>query len=194
MFKPSFESTKWVMDEKGYAFFENGDYNVNIIGVRKNTIVTNTFDDVLLMVYKVNGKFVVHYFPFTTDPGRGPMKAPPAKGRAVLKPGQYRGAYKLGLHRGKEEALVQVKPVTVFRDRNGDMTMDYNNPDTGLFGINIHWSSKTGTSKLVDNWSEGCQVGTGVEERNAFLSILRESKARYGNSFTYTLLEERDWE
>lgn len=193
MFKPSFNSLKWVMDEKKYAFFEDGDYNVNIIGIRKNTIVTNIFDDVVILVYKKNGEFVMDHFPFTTDPGRGPMQAPPAKGRAVLKPGQYRGAYRLGLHRGKEEALVQVKPVTVFRDRNGDMKMDYENPDTGLFGINIHWSSKTRTSKQVDNWSEGCQVGTGVEERNAFLAVLRESAARYGNSFTYTLLEERDW-
>lgn len=193
MFKPSFNSLKWVMDEKGYAFFENGDYNVNIIGVRKNTVVTNIFDDVVILVYKVNDKFVMHYYPFTTDPGRGPMQQPPVKGRAVLKPGQYRGAYQLGLHKGKEEALVQVKPVTVFRDRNGDMTMDYDNPDTGLFGINIHWSSKTRTSTQVDNWSEGCQVGTGVDERNAFLSIIKEAKVRYGNSFTYTLLEERDW-
>ena len=193
MFRPSVESIRSVMQSKGYAFFEDGDYNVNIIGIRKNEEVSNLFDDVVVLVYKVDGVETVQYFPFTTDPGRGPMLNPITKGRAILVPGQYRGAYQLGMHKGKELALVQRKPVTVYRDKTGDLTLDYDNPESGMFGINIHWSSKTGTSKQVDNWSEGCQVGTGAENRELFLSILEKSKEIYGNYFTYTLLEERDW-
>lgn len=193
MFQPTIQSLKEVLSKKNYKFFTDGNFNVNLIGVRKNENITNTFDDVLIMVYKENGKFTVHYLPFTTDPGRGPMLNPLPKGRAVLKPGQYCGAYKLGLHKGKEEALVQSRPVTVYRDKNGDLKMDYMHEDTGLFGINIHWSSKTGTSVQVDNWSEGCQVGTGADNRKLFLDIVKKSAEIYGNSFTYTLLEERDW-
>lgn len=194
MFMPSLDDIRRVMARKGYAFFERGDYNVNVIGIRDSLTVTNKFDDTLILAYKVSGEWHVDYIPCTTDPGKGPMENPGVKGCAVLKPGQYRGAYAIGLHKGKEEALVQRKPVTVYRDRNGDNHMDYDNPDTGLFGINIHWSSKTGTSVQVDNWSEGCQVGTGVDNRNLFLSILNKASTKYGNSFTYTLLERQDFD
>lgn len=194
MFMPSLDDIRRVMARKGYAFFERGDYNVNVIGIRDSLTVTNKFDDTLILAYKVSGKWHVDYIPCTTDPGKGPMENPGVKGRAVLKPGQYRGAFSLGLHKGRQKALVQTGPVTVYRDKNGDRTLDYDNPDTGLFGINIHWSSTTHDSVQVDNWSEGCQVGTGAEDYNVFINLLTESASRYGKTFTYTLLEECDFE
>lgn len=194
MFMPSLDDIRRVMARKGYAFFERGDYNVNIIGIRNSLTVTNKFDDTLILAYKVSGEWHVDYIPCTTDPGKGPMENPGVKGRAVLKPGQYRGAFSLGLHKGRQKALVQTGPVTVYRDKNGDRTLDYDNPDTGLFGINIHWSSTTHDSVQVDNWSEGCQVGTGAEDYNVFINLLTESASRYGKTFTYTLLEACDFE
>lgn len=194
MFMPSLDDIRRVMARKGYAFFERGDYNVNVIGIRDSLTVTNKFDDTLILAYKVSGEWHVDYIPCTTDPGLGPMENPGVKGRAVLKPGQYRGAFSLGLHKGRQKALVQTGPVTVYRDKNGDRTLDYDNPDTGLFGINIHWSSTTHDSVQVDNWSEGCQVGTGAEDYNVFINLLTESASRYGKTFTYTLLEECDFE
>lgn len=194
MFMPSLDDIRRVMARKGYAFFERGDYNVNVIGIRDSLIVTNKFDDTLILAYKVSDEWHVDYIPCTTDSGKGPMENPGVKGRAVLKPGQYRGAFSLGLHKGRQKALVQTGPVTVYRDKNGDRTLDYDNPDTGLFGINIHWSSTTHDSVQVDNWSEGCQVGTGAEDYNVFINLLTESASRYGKTFTYTLLEECDFE
>ena len=194
MFMPSLDDIRRVMARKGYAFFERGDYNVNVIGIRGSLTVTNKFDDTLILAYKVSGEWHVDYIPCTTDPGKGPMENPGVKGRAVLKPGQYRGAFSLGLHKGRQKALVQTGPVTVYRDKNGDRTLDYDNPDTGLFGINIHWSSTTHDSVQVDKWSEGCQVGTGAEDYNVFINLLTESASRYGKTFTYTLLEECDFE
>ena len=45
---------------KGYKWFENGDYNVNIVGVRNNATkgrVTNAFDDKITISYKVDGEW-----------------------------------------------------------------------------------------------------------------------------------------
>lgn len=190
----SVDEVRQVMDKKGYQFFSEGDYNLNIIGVRSGREVTNKFDDTLVVVYKARGNWTSFCCSCTTDPGLGPMKNPGARGRAVMKPGQYVGAYKLGMHKGSHKALVQVKPVTVYRDRNGDGVLDYENPDTGLFGINIHWSSRTHTSTQVDNWSEGCQVGTSPEAYDTFIALCEKAAKIYGNSFTYTLLELSDFE
>ncbi len=45
------EQIEAAMKAKGYKYFENGEFNVNIIGVRNSstgTKVTNVFDDHLL--------------------------------------------------------------------------------------------------------------------------------------------------
>ena len=43
-----------IIKEKGYAFFSNGCYNLNIIGIRKNNNnkITNKYDDILCVMYK----------------------------------------------------------------------------------------------------------------------------------------------
>lgn len=182
-----------VLREKGYAFFTKGEYNMNIIGVRAGRVATDRFDDTLMLMYKVGDVWNMHWYPCTTDPGLAPLGSPGSRGRAVLAPGQYRGAYALGLHKGNHMALRQVKPVTVYRDRNGDNYLDYEHPETGMFGINIHWSSRAYTSEVVGSWSEGCQVGAGAENYKEFIGLLSVSADLWGNSFTYTLLEATDF-
>ena len=46
---------KTLFEKKGYAFFTNGVYNVNIIGVRSNqgNKVTNKYDDLLIVDYVI---------------------------------------------------------------------------------------------------------------------------------------------
>ena len=51
--------------EKGYKWFEKGNYNLNIVGVRNSTtasVVTNRFDDKITLSYKVNGIWQFHSF------------------------------------------------------------------------------------------------------------------------------------
>ena len=128
--------------KKGYAYFTNGNYNLNIIGVRsnQNNKVTNKFDDCLVVIYNTNNGLKRQVYTITTEPGLKFMKAPiNCKGTAILAPGQYRGAYKIDKHRGKYDALCQRnKPVKVYRDNNRDMVYDYNpgSTDIGMFGIN----------------------------------------------------------
>ena len=42
------EEVARVMDKKHYAFFENGKFNVNIIGIRSSEKSSNTFNDTML--------------------------------------------------------------------------------------------------------------------------------------------------
>ena len=57
------EQIQTAVQSKGHKFFENGDYNVNIVGVRNSATdnkVTNKFDDWMTISYKVNGEWNFH--------------------------------------------------------------------------------------------------------------------------------------
>ena len=116
------------------------------------------------------------------------------KGTAILKEGQYRSCWKIGKHQGKYTALVQRKPVTVIRDADRDAEYDYDSgvAEKGLFGINIHRSNSKRESTQVDKWSAGCQVFANPWEYDVFIKICEESADIFGNSFSYTLINEED--
>jgi len=103
-------------------------------------------------------------------------------------PGQYVDAYQLGLHKGQYEALVQRKPVTVYRDNDKDETAEeQGKEDTGLFGINIHRANPNAISSLIEKWSAGCQV---LNDPKDFATLIATCKASGKKTFTYTLLRE----
>ena len=190
------EQVEKVMAKKGYTYFSNGNYNLNLIGVRCNinTKVTNHFDDIMIVTYKSDGEWIYKEFPITTDPGVKSLKQLiNINGCAILVPDQYKGCFMTGLHKGKYEALVQRDILKVYRDKDKDLEYDLD-PKTiqsGLFGINIHKSGKDST--IVDNWSAGCQVFAKEKDFSDFMTIINKSKAIYGNRFTYTLLDKNDF-
>ena len=175
---------KATMAAKKYAFFEAGEFNLNIIGVRNSATgskVTNAFDDKLIVAYKQGGGWVIKEYPITTDNGGG---------TARLVANQYRGSHAIGLHQGKYEALKQCAPVTVYRDYTKDGIYQMDKTETGVFGINIH---KAGVdSTRVDDWSHGCQVFKKVADFNEFMLLAKKAAALHGNRFTYTLIESKD--
>ena len=185
---------------KGFAWFENGDYNLNIVGVRNSetgTEVTNKFDDKITLSFMCDGHWEFYCYDCTTDPGRyWEQNIMRKEGVAVLKEGQFRGSHKIRLHQGRYEALGQCRPVTVYRDANKDGKFDLSNDNTqtGLFGINIHRATKWGGKKStqVDKWSAGCQVIAANDDWTAFMKIMRKARDIWGNSFTYTLIESKD--
>lgn len=184
-----------ICEQKGYAFFERGDFNLNLFGIRR-VAQPNKFDDFFAIIYKVGGKWVYRWFWATTDAGQFYLDNPIVeKGCALLKEGQYRGAYAIGLHKGQYEALRQVKPVSVFRDNNRDSVLDLNGEvDTGIFGINIHRGSLVHDLGYdVDKWSAGCQVIADSRDFEELMNLCRKSAKIFGNSFTYTLLNENDF-
>ena len=182
---------------KGYAWFEGDSLDLNIVGVRNSVPgkkVTNIFDDTMTLSYKENGVWKFHEWACTTDPGtKGVKEFHNPNGVARLVPNQYRGSHAIGLHQGKYEALKQAKPVTVWRDKNKDMTFDEVTKDTGIFGINIHRSNPKTESEFVENCSEGCCVFKRVKDFNLFMSIVKKASVIHGNSFTLTLLTTDDF-
>lgn len=188
-----------IFKDKGYVYYKGNNYDLNIIGIRKNIsnskeLVTNKFDDIIIVKCLVNGKPFMSYYVVTTQPGITSLKTPiNTKGCAILVPGQYRGCWKIGLHKGKYEALTQDKPVSVYRDINRDNYYDYDKfkIDRGMFGINIH---KAGANSVqVDNWSAGCQVFANANQFKLFMDLCHKQVINgFGSNFTYTLLTEKD--
>ena len=202
MNRPTRQQIETAVKAKGYKWFENGDYNLNIVGVRNGetgTKVTNKFDDFLTLSYKVDGEWNYHCFDATTDPGKHWVEnIMREEGVAILKENQYRGSHKIGLHQGKYEALRQQKPVQVYRDNDLDGNYDLleENIQEGIFGINIHratkWEGKKSTQ--IDKWSAGCQVIAANDDFRLFMEICNKAKDTWSNSFTYTLINTNDLE
>lgn len=158
---------------------------MHVIGVRSKANEKNKFDD---QMYLIDGP-MMSVFTCTTNPGTHWLKnLLNPKGAAVLKPGQYVDSWKLGLHQGKYEALVQAKPITVFRDADkDDLAEETRVEDTGMFGINIHRANPSAISSFIDKWSAGCQV---LNNPTEFARMLTTCKTSGKKAFTYTLLVE----
>ena len=184
-----------MIEELGHVAFRNGRYNINIIGVRSKSRVANKYDDILHCIYKDDlDQWVDIDFQITTDAGTYWLENPSrVAGTAILCAGQYRGVYKIDKHGGKYEALCQRNgKVKVYRDNNRNEVLDHD-PETiedGYFGINIHRSNSRRESILVEKWSAGCQVFCDPTEFQIFMRLCKKSAELYGNSFTYTLIEE----
>lgn len=172
------------------VFDQSKPYNLQIVGFRRSHLASNRFDDLICVVYRDEaGVLQCPFWPATTDPGRYWLDNGRRDGTAFLKAGQYRGCWALGLHKGEKPALVQVKPVTVYRDANKDDMLDKGKEDTGLFGINIHRAGSAST--VVDKWSAGCQVFANDADFEAFLELCKrqERQGKGWDRFTYTLVE-----
>lgn len=178
-----------------YPLFTNGDYNVNIFGIRDDESVADTFNDLVCLLYRVNGEWVLKRYPATTDPGvhyRTHLLNP--NGTAILQNGYYRSAYQLGLHRGKYTALVQRKPLNLWRDKNKDNILDRDGPTFfEVAGINIHHAANTGTTTRVGAHSAGCQVLSNIDDWNEFINIIITSSKKYGKTFSYALFTESEF-
>jgi len=189
------------MTSRNYRFFEEGKYNVNIIGIRNSETadkVTNRFDDLITISYKDDqDNWQYHEFDCTTDPGTHWVEnVMNDKGVAVLVPGQYPKSHKIRKHQGRYEALGQQNPVSVYRDDNRDDIYQMNKAtiDTGLFGINIHRATKYAGKKSsqVDRWSAGCQVIAANDDFRLFMKICKKARDVWSNNFTYTLLNSNE--
>jgi len=188
------EQLMQTLSEKGYRVYSRP-FELNIIGIRAASNLPDAFDDHICLFYSDGIRWQFFQYQATTDPGMNYLVSPTNRaGTAILKPGQYENAYGIGLHRGLYSALVQIRPVAVIRDFNKDGKLDFvsGKEQTGLFGINIHRAEQNGTVKYVAAYSAGCQVFANATDFNTFMNLCRQHQQRYGNKFTYTLLQQTD--
>jgi len=188
------EQLREAMQRKGYRFFERGDLNLNIIAVRSADTDSNAFNDLMLVAFKRGDKWQLKQYAMTTDPGiyyrENPMNV---LGTAVLAPGQHNGAFCIGVRKGRYPALVQARPLPVYRDNNRDAQIDFTGElDAGWHSIQVHHAREGGTSQQVDKWSAGCQVLANFFDHNELMALCDEASEKWGPRFTYTLLDEGD--
>ena len=214
-----------VMTKFKYPIYSNDtfNYNLNIVGVRNSNVSANTFNDILYVFYRYGGKWIIHDYVVTLDPGTIYRKKPVnVNGTAAIMPGYYKGMWKVGKHKGKYPALVQANPCTVVRDNNKDAILDliippfvaksefkekgittvkyYNaqgetvfTTETGMFGINCHKSGK-GITNIVDYYSAGCVVfSDNTVFELEFMNMCNIAASIYGNSFSFCLINDSDF-
>ena len=179
---------------RGWKPFTEGDYNLNIIGIRADDRKSNTFNDLICLLYKTDGRWVLRKYAATTDPGlyyrQNPLNP---RGTAILKDGYYRGAFGIGLHHGQYRCLVQTKPLLLWRDGNRDGVLDFGGKvSEEMADIHIHRASASGTSNLVDRWSAGCQVIASSADWADFMRVVDIAAKRWGGAFSYALFREQD--
>ena len=64
-----YEELQAVVEGAGHLFF-TGEKNINLVGFRKENVVTNEWDDHLLIGMEFGaGKQIIQFDEFTTDPG-----------------------------------------------------------------------------------------------------------------------------
>ena len=188
---------KAAVENAGYKFF-TGELNINMIGIRSSKHEVDNWDDFFILCWQENGENLVWVNDrYTTDPGIYYMQQQilSPKGCGILVPGQYRGVWKIGHHGAAQyEAFVQIgNTVKVYRDRNKDNVMDFDSAtiEEGWFGCNQHHGYE---SAHVGNNSAMCQVHQHKKDLDFVLSKAKQNiAAGNGDSFTYTLLTEKDF-
>lgn len=158
----------------------------------KNDNAPNAFNDLRVAVEIAAGGVpkIAGAWEGTTEPGRYWTDHPmDPKGAARIGFGQYK-SWAVGMHHaggpGAHEALVQVAPVTVYRDLNKDYQRRGDAPDKGLFGINQHWGYDLPKNDLGRS-SAGCLVGRSKVGHIAFKALLRNDP-RYRASHSYNFM------
>ncbi|MBZ9814748.1 peptidoglycan-binding domain-containing protein [Mesorhizobium sp. CA7] len=144
-----------------------------------NDDAPNKFND-LRIVFSVaaNGHpaFENSIWEGTTEPGKywtiQPMSP---KGAARIAFNQYK-SWSVGIHHptrpSAHEALVQVAPVSVYRDLNQDFKRTGDLLDTGLFAINQHWGYDAPVGDLGRS-SAGCLVGRTRDGHRDFMKLVK---------------------
>ena len=195
--KLSFDDVKNVVEQKGHTWWE-GEYDPFLYAIRSRSLLVNLWNDILGICYidKFGNKInLMHHG--STKPGLNWLKEKTGNvnGTAILQPGQYRRCWTIGTHSGYP-ALIQSRlgAFNVWRDNNKDGRFDFQGPTyTDATGLNMHTESLIHDTDKVGLYSAGCQVREFDKEHFITMNILLLSIDKYGDDFSYTLMEERDF-
>lgn len=188
-----YSEIKAVFECLGHRFYDRGAYNVNLFGIRHLDRV-DEFNDVLGIALRDDfGNPICLEHKGTTDPGSYWLRKQTgnANGTFILAPGQYPGCWHVGLHKGHEALIQKGAPFRGWRDNDQDGQLD---PDGRIYedvtGLNMHTTSYLNEIMHVGAYSAGCQVRQKDEDHVMVMEILKRSLDLYGNSFTYTLIDQ----
>ena len=179
-------------DKRGYRFFTEP-YSMNIYAIRNKTQAPNKFNDILGVAYSNGLTTVQCEFPATVDPGTNWLVNPMDRGgAAAIVPGQYLALWKLGTFKGTR-ALIQIRPIKVYRDNNRNEVFDYNPRDIteGMYGIFLHQHFQgIDIASIVGTSSAGCVVPQRLVDWKYFFDVIELQRENgLGDTYTFTLFE-----
>ncbi len=194
MFKPTIRQIKKVFSSKHYQFFEAKPYQLNIIGIRSASTLTDIFNETLVVIFEDElGETTAVYFPCTTKAGLHYLKNPlHPDGCAITAEGQYIDAFIKRKHRDEYDALCQDRDIDFHRDANkNDKHELIGEKLRGNVGLNIHREAINSIVEKIGKYSAGCCV---IQSGFEYFMFLVDMGIRYhGNRFSYTLINEKDF-
>ena len=200
-----YQKLKQSITNKGYSFFDDGDFNLNFIWVRNDLHATNHFTDDLHIAYKENDEEKVLSVKCTTKPGLkgsllNPLTVAGATGTAVIKEGFYRGAWQF-IDSYKQFSTYpffqQIKPINYWRDGDKDLEIDLiQEQNNKLFGTHFHRMSNVADKRLVEQfeinqWSLGC-LGCPLVEWDRVISLMRKAVPIWGTIISASIVNPSD--
>lgn len=195
--KLTYSNIEKTTKRKGYKFW-TGKYNPFLYGIRSRSMVVDEWNDILGICFEDDfGNKINLMHRGSTKPGLYWLKKKMGNvnGTAILIPGQYRRCWTLGKHKDYK-ALVQARNdvFKVWRDNDQDGQFDYNGKVyEDVTGLNGHTESLLSKTEKVGAYSAGCQVREFDREHFVVMNLLEKSIDQWGDSFSYTLFEDRDF-
>ncbi|WP_244329436.1 peptidoglycan-binding protein [Tolypothrix sp. PCC 7910] len=179
---------KYMVAKNYQVFTELKEYNIVYVegmnedgSLNKNT--PNQFNDRRIVIEVIDGvPKIVGNWEATTEPGDYYTYHPMNPGGATrIKFGQYK-AWAVGYHGNadRHEALIQVAPVTVYRDFNKDFQRTGDKLDTGLFNVSQSWGYDA-PSKNIKNASAGSLVGRRRDGHREFMALIKQDRRYVAN-------------
>lgn len=190
-----YQEVKALFEEKGYRFYDDGPFNVNLYGIRNGYSIVDEFNDIIGICFRdeLNNEVCIES-KGTTKPGLKWLKDKKGNmnGTAILIPGQYSKCWTFGDHRGAYEALVQspYAKFEVWRDDDSDGEFDIGGDVYyDVTGLNMHTTSLINEISRVGAYSAGCQVRQDDHNHWMVMAAVERSAELFGSLFSYTLFE-----
>ncbi len=168
----------------------------NVFGVRNAADRdSDRFNDVIGVLYRQEGRWVLRHYPGTVDPGyyrrRFPMNP---RGVPIIVPGFYRDVYAIGRHTDYT-ALRQMKPMRYWRDNVRDGMLHMEGPVTKEIALtNLHYAFRVFFDdeciQIVFDNSCGCCVIQKKRDFDEFMKLAYSFKARGVDRFSFALFTE----
>lgn len=185
----SYQNLRTIMLANKHQFFDNGNFNLNLIFFR-NTQFSDKYDDVLYIAYKDNLVEKVFTCPVSTEAGSYYFKLNPFKlnseGVAVKKEGQNLRSYEYRDNFLGQPYLHLIKEIELYRDGNKNTHIDKSIIRNVNAGTHIHVGGDI--KGIVYNWSAGCTV-IPKQYYAEYIKIIQRAVQLHGKIFSETIIE-----
>jgi hypothetical protein len=189
------------LSHKGYPFFQRGDYNLNILGIRAPHKL-DEFNCTLVVTYMVDGIWFGHVLRATTYPGSyfltNPMNP---NGVACIREGYYPHVWALGFHQHKaaQPGMRQIGSFTVYYDNDRDNILELD-PKSARKALNSGFNCHASQDNPKRNYNNGagCIVtacsyqAPEYQELFGKDGVVAKASAIWGNKHSFALISESD--